>query len=76
MSKAYETESTTPRELEAFPPVLQARHIMEILGVCEAVAYQVMHNESCPTIKMGKRMVVPRDLFWSFLMAHTKERLW
>lgn len=69
-------ENGRPKELEDYPPVLQARHIMELLGVCEAVAYQVMHHEDCPTLKMGKRMAVPRDDFWEFLLSYRGKRLW
>lgn len=76
MSKMYETTNTHPKEIEEYPPILQARHIQELLNVCEAVAYQIMHTKGCPTIKMGKRMVVPRDDFWSFLMAHKGVQLW
>lgn len=69
-------ENSKSREMEDYPPILQARHIQELLNVCEAVAYQVMHHADCPTIKMGKRMVVPRDDFWEFFMAHRGKSLW
>lgn len=76
MSRVYEISNVHPREIEEFPPILQARHIQEILNVCEAVAYQLMHHQDCPTLKMGKRMVVPRDDFWQFLMSHRGKQLW
>ncbi len=69
-------ESTRQKEMEDYPPILQARHIQELLNVCEAVAYQVMHHADCPTIKMGKRMVVPRDDFWTFFLNHRGKSLW
>lgn len=75
MSRYYETKNRT-KELEDYPPILQARHIMELLGVCEAVAYQILHHEDCPTLKMGKRMAVPRDDFWEFLLSYRGKRLW
>lgn len=76
MSRVYEAQNERPKELEDYPPILQARHIMELLGVCEAVAYQIMHCQGCPRLKFGKRMVVPRDDFWEFLMNHRGESLW
>ena len=69
-------ENGTHREMEDYPPILQARHIQELLNVCEAVAYQVMHHRDCPTIKLGKRMVVPRDDFWDFFLKHRGGSLW
>lgn len=76
MAKTCELVNTRPKEIEDYPPILQARHIQELLNVCEAVAYQIMHTKGCPTIKMGKRMVVPRDDFWDFLMDHKGVNLW
>lgn len=57
------------RALEDYPPVLQAKHVREILGVSEAKAYEVTNSRKCPTIRMGKRMVVIRDSFIRFLYA-------
>ena len=69
-------ENSVYKEMEEYPPILQARHIQELLNVCEAVAYQVMHHADCHTIKMGQRMVVPRDDFWEFIMDHRGKSLW
>ena len=76
MARVYETSIAKPKEIGEYPPILQARHIQELLNVCETVAYQIMHNEACPTIIIGKRMIVPRDDFWAFLMSYKGARLW
>lgn len=57
------------RGFENYPPVLQARHVREILGICEATAYEVLNSKNCPTIRMGKRMVVPKESFLQFLKS-------
>ena len=59
----------TFQKIEEYPPVLQARHVREILGISEAKAYEVLNCSKCPTIRMGKRMVVLRDSFIKFLYA-------
>ena len=59
------TNVDTP--LEAYPPVLQARHIRDILGISEGKAYEVLNSRRCPTIRLGKRMVVMKDSFLKFL---------
>jgi len=61
--------------LEDYPPVLQARHIKEILGISEAKAYEVLNSRRCPTIRMGKRMVVIRDSFIKYLFANEGDDL-
>ena len=69
-SKQPRTEKANiDRPLEAYPPVLQARHIRDILGISEAKAYEVLNSRKCPTIHMGKRMVVMKDSFIQYLYA-------
>ena len=58
------------KPLEAYPPILQAQHVRDILGISEAKAYEVLNSSKCPTIRMGKRMVVLRDSFSKFLYAN------
>lgn len=62
--------------LDNYPPMLQACHVQEILGICEATAYQVMHQKGCPTLYLGKRMVVPREDFWQFILANRGKQIW
>ena len=66
---------TAYRPIEEYPPVLQARHVREILCVSEAKAYEVLNSKKCPTIRMGKRMIVMKDSFVKFLYAHEGDSL-
>jgi len=58
------------RPIVEYPDVLQARHVREILGISEAKAYEVLNSKKCPTIRIGKRMIVIRDSFVDFLFAN------
>ena len=58
------------RPIAEYPDVLQARHVRDILGISEAKAYEVLNSSKCPTIRMGKRMIVIRDSFMDFLFAN------
>ena len=62
-----EKRSFVVREIMDYPPILQACHIQELMGYSEGKAYQLMRSKECPTVRDGKRMVVPRDLFWKFI---------
>ena len=53
--------------IEDYPPILQAKHIKEYLGISEAFAYEVLNSRNCPTIRMGKRMIVVKESFLRFL---------
>ena len=62
-----EKRSFAAREIHEYPPVLQAAHVQEITGFSVGKTYELLRSEDCPTVRRGKRMVVPRDLFWKFL---------
>ena len=55
---------------------LEACDIQELLRIGEASAYQILNHPKCPTLRLGKRMVVPRDAFWKFIEAHQGKRIW
>ena len=58
------------RPIEEYPYMLQAGHVKDILGISEAKAYQVLNSAKCPTIRIGKRMIVRKDSFLDFLIAN------
>lgn len=61
------------REIQDYPPVLQACHIQELLGFSNGKTYELLRSKDCPTVKCGKRMVVPRDLFWEWFLNQAKK---
>ena len=49
------------------PKCLNADDIQEILKLSRAGVYTLMHREDFPTIRIGKRMLVPEDKFIQWL---------
>jgi len=47
--------------LEQLPLALSAEDVAQVLGISRANAYTLMHSKGFPTIKIGKRMTVPKD---------------
>ena len=47
--------------LEQLPITLNADEVAQALGISRANAYSLMHRRGFPTLKIGKRMVVPKD---------------
>ena len=45
------------------PLTLRADDIAAVLGISRAGAYNLMNSKGFPTIRIGRRMVVPRDKF-------------
>jgi predicted DNA-binding transcriptional regulator AlpA len=55
--------------------MLNANDIMNVLGISRAFAYNIMHDRSLPVIVIGKRRVVNKDKFLTWLekCEHTEE---
>ena len=51
----------TYTSLEQLPLALSADDAAQVLGISRANAYELMHSEGFPTLKIGKRMTVPKD---------------
>lgn len=47
--------------IEQLPLALSADDVAQVLGISRANAYELMHSEGFPTLKIGKRMTVPKD---------------
>ena len=53
--------TTTYTSLEQLPITLKADEVAQVLGISRANAYVLMHSADFPTLRIGKRMVVPKD---------------
>lgn len=45
------------------PLFLNAEIVANLLGVSTTVAYELMHEKDFPVLKIGSRMVVPKEKF-------------
>jgi excisionase family DNA binding protein len=59
--------------LDQLPITLCANQVAQVLGISRANAYVLMHSKGFPTIRIGKRMIVPKDKFlnWMEMQATT-----
>ena len=48
---------------DQLPCMLNADKIAKYLEISRAGAYELMHSEGFPLIRIGKRMLAPRDKF-------------
>lgn len=51
------------KSYDDLPLFLNARMVAQVLGVSISTAYEVMHEPSFPTLRVGSRMVVPKEKF-------------
>ena len=57
---------------DELPLFLNAEIVAKLLGIGQASAYELMHEKDFPTIRIGKRLVVPKDKFLIWVDEHTK----
>ena len=51
------------RSYADLPLFLNAQLVAQVLGVSISTAYEVMHEPNFPTLRVGSRMVVPKEKF-------------
>ena len=53
------------------PPFLNAKMVAKVLGVSPSSGYELMHEPGFPVLKVGSRMVVPKEQFILWVQEHT-----
>lgn len=59
------------RTYEELPLMLNADTVKDLLGISISSAYELMHEDGFPVLKIGSRMVVPKEKFIEWMTAHT-----
>ena len=49
------------RNYEDLPLFLNAELLANVLGVSVSSAYELMHEKGFPSVRIGKRFIVPRE---------------
>ena len=56
---------------EDLPLFLNAEMVSKVLGISTASSYELMHQKDFPVLKIGSRMVVPKEKFAAWVERHT-----
>ena len=56
---------------ENLPAVLNANQLATALGISRAGAYQLLNTPTFPTLRIGKRLLVPRDRLVEWIEQNT-----
>lgn len=51
---------------QELPAILDAKKLQELLPISRSGVYALLHDPTFPTLRLGKRILVPRDemLLW------------
>ena len=55
------------KSISEYPDILRAEDIAAILRTSKSRAYDLMNSKGFPTLKLGSRLVVPKDKFISWI---------
>ena len=58
-------------QFEHVPDILNAQQLAEVLGISRAGAYQILNSKDFPTLRIGTRMLVPKDKLLAWIDDHT-----
>ena len=58
---------------DALPLFLNAEQVAAVLGIAPSSAYELMHQPDFPTLRIGKRIVVPKEKFIQWVERNTKK---
>lgn len=62
---------TTTNTYDDLPNVLNAEQLAAALGISRAGAYQLLNTRTFPTLKIGKRKLVPKDKLIAWIDRQT-----
>ena len=60
------------KSYDELPLFLNAETVAKVLGVSPSSGYELMHEPDFPMLKVGSRMVVPKEKFVEWVSQHTQ----
>ena len=60
------------KSYDDLPLFLNAELVAQVLGIAPSSAYELMHEPEFPTLRIGNRMVVPKEKFVQWVEINTK----
>lgn len=64
----------TYKSFDELPLMLNVVQVAAVLGISRAGAYELVHSEDFPTLKIGSRIVVPKDKLREWINANTAQK--
>lgn len=64
---------------DELPIMLSAEQVAKTLGISRAGAYQLMHANGFPLVRIGKRMVTPKEELRKWIegeLCRNNEKVW
>lgn len=59
------------KRYEDLPLFLNSEMVAQVLGVSPSSAYELMHEPGFSVLRVGNRMLVPKEQFIQWVLEHT-----
>lgn len=59
------------KSYDELPLFLNAEMLAKVLGVATSTAYELMHEKDFPALKIGSRLLVPKEKFRLWVETNT-----
>ncbi len=59
------------KSYDDLPLFLNSEMVAQVLGVSPSSGYELMHEPDFPVLRVGSRMVVPKEKFIQWVEEHT-----
>ena len=66
-------KSSIYKSYDELPLFLNSDTVAKTLGIAPSSAYELMHENGFPTLRIGNRMIVPKEKFIAWIEANTKD---
>ena len=60
------------KDYSELPLFLNAETVAKVLGIAPSSSYELMHEADFPVLKVGSRLVVPKEKFIQWVEGHTR----
>ena len=64
----------TYKSFDELPLMLNVVQVAAVLGISRAGAYELVHSEGFPALKIENRIVVPKDKLREWIDANTTQK--
>ena len=61
------------KSYEELPLFLNAEIVGQVLGVSISSAYELMHEKDFPSVRIGNRLIIPKDKFIEWVNTKVKK---
>ena len=64
-------KQSTYKTYDDLPLFLNAAMVAQVLGISTASSYELLHEKDFPVLKIGNRLVVPKEKFVAWVEQNT-----